>query len=84
MLEAEMYRKLANDCIDRARQVRDDDAAAGIIRLAQFWMSKADNIERKFMRGGYDHRQHAARFERDVSPSPFNTPSRPARFQHNV
>jgi hypothetical protein len=50
MLDAEMYRKLANDCIDRAQNTQDEDAAAGMIRLAQFWMSKADDIERKFPR----------------------------------
>jgi hypothetical protein len=47
-----MYRKLANDCIDRARNAQDDDAAAGMIRLGQFWMSKADDIERKFLDAG--------------------------------
>jgi hypothetical protein len=50
MLEAEMYRKLAKDCIDRAQNTQDEDAAAGMIRPAQFWMSKADDIERKFLR----------------------------------
>jgi hypothetical protein len=44
-LDGEMYRKFANDCIDRAQRTQDDDAAAGLIRLAQFWLTKADKID---------------------------------------
>jgi hypothetical protein len=64
MLETEMYRKLANDCIDRAQHARDDDAAAGMIRLAQFWMSKADDIDRKVERAERYQYEKAASFER--------------------
>lgn len=45
-LEVEMYRKFANDCIDRAQSARDGDTAAGMIRLAQFWLAKSDEIDR--------------------------------------
>lgn len=49
MLDVEMYRKFANNCIDRAQSARDDDVAAGFIRMAQFWLAKADNIDRNFV-----------------------------------
>ena len=45
--ESDMYRKLANDCIDRAQISRDNDAAAGLIRLAQFWLAKAGDIDHR-------------------------------------
>jgi hypothetical protein len=41
-----MYRKFANDCIDRAQSAPDFDAAAGLIRMAQYWLAKADSPDR--------------------------------------
>lgn len=48
-LEVEMYRKFANDCLDRAQSARDGDTAAGMIRLGQFWLAKADDIDRSLV-----------------------------------
>ena len=44
-LEAQMYRKFANDCIARAQIADDPDTAAGLIRLAQYWLSKAGDLQ---------------------------------------
>ena len=47
MDDAAIYRKLADDCVARARVQSDPDTAAGLIRLSQHWLQKALEAERR-------------------------------------
>ena len=47
MDDAAIYRKLAADCVERARANSAFDTAAGLIRLSQYWLQKAVAAERR-------------------------------------
>jgi hypothetical protein len=59
MTEVEMFRKLANDCIDRAQSTQDLDAAAGLLRLAEFWLAKSETMDQAPPSGTADFAAHA-------------------------
>jgi hypothetical protein len=48
MNDADIYRKLSANCLERARLSSDPDAMAGLIRLGQHWLRKAIDA------GGHD------------------------------
>src|SRR5690349_3126373 len=43
--DVSLYRKLAADCVDRAGEALNPEAAEGIMRLCEFWLAKADQVE---------------------------------------
>jgi hypothetical protein len=45
MEDAEIYRRLAPDCVERARANADAEAAAGLLRLSRYWLQKALKAE---------------------------------------
>jgi hypothetical protein len=46
-MEADLYRKLAGDCINQAERSSDLEAKTNIIKLAHFWLEKAERAEAK-------------------------------------
>jgi len=46
MEDAEIYRKFAADCVERAHANAEPDTVAGLLRLSQYWLGKALKAER--------------------------------------